>query len=364
MVKRISKRRNGAAGATMEEIARRVGVSQATVSYVLNAKPNARVSPETRRRVLDVAALLQYRPNAIASAMATGRSGTIGVYQPHAPGAPLSGMWTETVTRGIGESLHERQLHLLLYGYRATEDPPPSAFLDGRVDGLIILAPHVEDALPGQLSKSDLPVVVVGGPNPGGERSGFVDADNAAGAALVVEHLIRLGRSRIAHLRGPAGVPNAVDRLAGFERALRNHGLRAESNLVVESGFSERGGHAAARAVLTRAPRPSAIFAANDVAALGALRACEELGLSVPEDVAVVGFDDSSVCELARPRLTSVRQPAFEMGRAAAEILLALIDGESTTRCRVLTPELVVRESCGARAGNPGFVCQRVIAEQ
>src|SRR5215467_11657813 len=163
MVKRISNGNGAALSATMRDVAKMVGVSQATVSYVLNAKRDARVSPETRQRVLDAAAALQYRPNAIARAMASGKTRTIGVYQPHVIESALSGMWSVQVTRGIGEALTQRNHHLLLYGYRESDDPSVSSFTDGKVDGLIILAPHEEDELPVILAKMGFPMVVVGG---------------------------------------------------------------------------------------------------------------------------------------------------------------------------------------------------------
>jgi DNA-binding LacI/PurR family transcriptional regulator len=333
----------------MQDIAARVGVSQATVSYVLNARPDARVSPETRRRVLEAAAELRYRPNAIARAMASGRSRTIGVYQPHAGETPLSGMWTASVMLGISEALHARHLHLLLYGYRESEEPPPETFLDGRVDGLIIIAPHTDDALPGHMAGRDFPTAIVGAGGFDGARTVSVDADNAAGARLAVQHLLSLGHTRIVHLAGPDSVPNALDRRAGYEQAMRARGLPVESDGIVPGGFDMESGEKAARAALCRAPRPTALFVANDIAALGALRACAELGLRVPEDVSVVGYDDAPVCELTRPPLTTMRQPAREMGRAAAEMLLALLDGAPPAETRRLfAAELVVRESCAA----------------
>lgn len=346
MVKRISTARNGSTGHTMRDIASTVGVSQATVSYVLSGKPGARVSPETRRRVLEAAAKVHYRPNAIARAMASGRSRTIGVYQPHVSHSPLSGMWNAAVMRGIGEALHQRHFHLLLYGYRQQDEPPPAAFLDGRVEGLIILAPHRDDSLPCELVRIGCPVAVIGG----GEWEGAitVDVDNREGGRLAAEHLLRLGHRHIAHLIGPPDVPNAIDRRRGYEQALREAGIPLCPEYLVPTGFDERSGYASAKAVLSLTPRPTALFVANDVAALGVLMACVDLGLSVPGDVAVVGYDDSLICTLTRPTLTSVRQPAFQLGCVAAESLLAMIgDKPPPIRRHVLPPELVIRDSCG-----------------
>ncbi|HZP84980.1 MAG TPA: LacI family DNA-binding transcriptional regulator [Chthonomonadaceae bacterium] len=350
MVKRISTAREPGKSVTMRDIAALVGVSQATVSYVLNAHPQARVSPDTRQRVLEAANRLHYRPNAIARAMASGRSRTIGVYQPHVIESPLMGMWSVAVTRGIGMALHARQLHLLLYGYRAEEDPTPAAFLDGSVDGLIILAPHLSDALPGLLAGAGFPTVIVGGHERAEEATFSIDVDNVAGGRLATEHLLRLGHRRIAHLQGPSDVPNAIDRRIGYEEALRAHNVPMRPEYLIPAGFAVAEGYQAARAALCLEPRPTALLAANDLAALGALNACADAGVRVPEEMAVVGYDDAPICELARPTLTTLRQPAQEMGRAAAEILCAVLDGKPPSERRRLFPaELVVRESCGGR---------------
>lgn len=347
MVKRITTEMNGGS-ATMRDIAALVGVSQATVSYVLNSKPNARVSPVTRRRVLEAAARLHYRPNAIARAMASGLSRIVGVYQPHVGHSPLSGMWNIAVTRGVSEALHANHFHLLLYGYRDTDEASPSAFLDGRVDGLIVLAPHLDDSLPGQIARAGLPIAVIGGQRPEGVRAVSVDTDNVAGGRMATEHLLGLGHTRIAHLKGPANVPNALDRQSGYAMALRECGLPVRPDYLVQGSFDEGGGYRSAAVALSLTPRPTALFAANDIAALGALKACAERGLRVPEDVSIVAYDDSPVCELVRPTLTSVRQQAAEMGRIAAELLLALVMGEEPpVTHRRLAPELIARESSG-----------------
>jgi len=339
----------------MRDIASMVGVSQATVSYVLNGKPGARVSPATRRRVLEAAAKMHYRPNAIARAMALGRSRTIGVYQPHVSHSPLSGMWNTAVLRGIGEALHQKHFHLLLYGYRQQDEPPPSAFLDGRVEGLIILAPHRDDTLPCELARMGCPTAVIGG----GVWEGAitVDVDNREGGRLATEHLLRLGHTRIAHLIGPEDVPNAIDRRQGYEEALRDAGVPIRPEYLVPTGFDERSGYASAKVVLSLMPRPTALFVANDVAALGVLMACMDLGLRVPKDVAIVSYDDSPICTLARPTLTSVRQPASQLGYLAAESLLALLnDKPPEIRRHILPPELVVRDSCGGNRETKAIV--------
>lgn len=345
MVKRITSGRD-IAGATMRDVARAVGVSQATVSYVLSGKAGSRISPSTRQRVLQVASDLHYRPNAIARAMALGRSRTIGVYQPHVGESPVSGLWAAQVLKGIGEALHSHGYHLLLYGYRESEDPPPAAFVDGRVDGVIILAPHLNDALPAALVKSRFPTAVVGGKPAACGQVIYADVDNVAGARMAVDYLAGMGHRCITHLAGPPDVPNAVDRARGFGEAMRAHGFPVGPMGQVHAGFDSTSGYTAACAALSAARKPTALFACNDLCAAGALRACADLGLSVPTDVAVVGFDDSPVCELVTPRLTSLRQPASELGKAAADMLMRVVDGQPVhIKPILLSASLLERES-------------------
>jgi DNA-binding LacI/PurR family transcriptional regulator len=345
MVKRLIPAAKRSSGPTMQDIADRAGVSAATVSYVLNAKPGARVSQETRRRIRQVADELHYQPNAIARAMARGQSHTIGVYQPHAPGAPMSGMWASDVLRGIGEALHSNGFHLLLYGYREAEGPAPSAFLDGRSDGLIILAPHESDALPGALADRGHPVVITGGRHIEGRFAFSVDTDHVRGGALAVEHLSERGHRRIGLLQGPPGVPNAIDRRRGFEAGLLSMGLTFNPYWVVTSGFSLEGGKRALIELWKYPNRPTAICAANDVAAVGALEGCADLGIRVPDDLAIIGYDDTAVCEVTTPTLSSVRQNALEMGSASAARLLAALNGLDPPARTLLQPSLTIRRS-------------------
>ncbi len=353
MVKRIINAGITENGAKMRDVAELAGVSQATVSYVLNAKSSTRISPETRRRVLDAADTLSYRPNAIARAMVSGQSKIIGTYQPHEGKSVLAGFWTNSVIRGISEALHIHQFHLLLYGYRESEEPQLSAFMDGRVDGLIVLAPHKSDTLPRLLAQSGFPTAIVSGDGYGDTDAISVDADNVQGAFMATEYLIHLGHTRIALLIGPEGVPNAEDRREGFEAAILKHNIEVPESYRIQSGFSREQGEEAAIEALKLTPRPTALLAPNDIAALGALNACTISGLKVPEDVSIVGFDNVPYCELSRPTLTTVAQPAVEMGRAAAEMMLNLVSEDlSYEQSRTFPLELVIRESTGPPPAN------------
>lgn len=345
MVNRIIRSRTGVRPATLKDVADMVGVSQATVSYVLNGKTAARISEATRRRVLEAAAQLRYRPNAIAVAMARGQSRTIGIYQTHVSESPLSGMWAAQVTRGIADALRDLGYHMLVYNYREPNEVDPVTFLDGRTDGLVILAPHTGDAVPSQLAQLGFPVAIIAGWPVEGEKAVCVDTDNLAGARMATAYLVNLGHTRICHLAGPMDVPNAQDRLRGFQEAMEEHGLGDHMH-VVQGGFSEAAGYAAAMAALHLRPRPTALLAANDIAALGALKACAELNLHVPEDVSVMGFDDAPICTLTRPALTTMRQPAAALGAEAARLVVAMHREEpAIPRVLLLPPELIPRAS-------------------
>jgi DNA-binding LacI/PurR family transcriptional regulator len=256
-------------------------------------------------------------------------------------------MWANDVMRGIGETLHAQGYHLLLYGYREAEGPSLAAFLDGRNDGLIILAPHEDDTLPMALALQGHPMVIVGGRHVEGERACSVDTDQVKGAGLAVQHLLDLGHRKIGLFLGPPGVPNALDRKTGFEQALTMAGFGVCEQWIVTSGFSVTGGRSAMHELWSRPERPTALCAANDESALGVLEACAELGIRVPEDLSIVGYDDAPVCRHTQPNLTSVRQPAQEMGAAAAERLLAVLGGETEPKRLIFQPTLSVRKSSG-----------------
>ncbi len=326
---------------TMRDVARQAGVSVATVSRAFNA--SGPVGEGTRDRILRTAGQLRYVPNGTARSLTTSSTETVGVLLPN-----LYGEFYSEVIRGVEGAVRARRYHTLLSSVHDGLDELVTALrtLVGRVDGLVVMSPDIgADVLEANLP-AGLPVVLLGTSVP--DHASIV-IDNAAGAAAMVRHLAGLGHRRIALIGGAPGNADAQARHDGYRQAVREHALDADPALVVDGDFTESSGHAAALALLDAEDRPTAVFAANDSMAIGALRAFREAGLDVPRDVALAGFDDIPVARYVTPALTSVHVPIHEMGARAVETVLDAIgsgDGECTDTTSLST-RLVVRESCG-----------------
>ncbi|MDQ6831306.1 MAG: LacI family transcriptional regulator [Gemmatimonadota bacterium] len=331
--------------ATIKEVARAAGVSTATVSRALNGR--AYVAGATRRRVRAIAARLGYVANAAARALSTSRTLTIAVLHPN-----VTGEFLAELIAGIGRMARNHGYDLLISNSHDAREPAGNASraLRGRVDGVIAWAPDVR-AL--RVSPYDLPTVmltghVVGDVNP---PTHTLTVDNHAGAYLMVGHVLKLGHRRIATIAGPRSSRDAAERLRGYVDALRDAGIAASSRLIVRGDFSEISGYEATQRLLKMRQRPTAIFAANDSMAVGALSALGEAKLSVPGDVAVVGFDDIPTARFTNPPLTTIRADIGGMGERAVLRLLDVIDHPGRRpRQEMLPTSLVVRESCGAKA--------------
>ncbi|TNY38323.1 LacI family transcriptional regulator [Thermomonospora catenispora] len=321
----------------MRNVAERAGVSKSLVSLVMRGSPH--VSERRRQAVLKAARELGYRPNAVARSLVEGRTRLIGAIV-----ADLHNPFFAEFLDGLQESLHGEGLRMLVGSGRwdpLFEAEAVEAFLEMRVDGLVLLS-VVPDSL--QEAAANVPVVVVGERDVDGVD--IVVDDDELGASLAVDHLVRLGHRRIAHIEG-APSTTARYRRSGYENAMRKHDL-AEQITVEPGDFTEEGGYRAARTLLSRPDRPTAIFAPNDLVATGVLSAADELGLKVPEDVSVVGYDNTHLAAIRHISLTSVDQPRRDMGRIAAEMLRARIEDPSRPpRQNLVVPHLVVRSTTG-----------------
>jgi DNA-binding LacI/PurR family transcriptional regulator len=330
---------------TLEQVAALAGVSRATVSRVVNGSP--KVSPEVRAQVERAVAKLGYVPNRAARSLVTRRAGSVAlvVSEPHA--RFYSEPFFAGMVRGVSAVLAETGVQLLLL---IAQDLPDRDRLEryvvgGHVDGVLLASLHGDDPLPATLDRAGVPAVLVGRPA-GPFPASWVDADNRGGARAAVAHLAARGRRRIATVSGPLDMGVGLDRLDGYRDGLAAAGLAADPGLVEPGDFTEEGGAAATARLLGRpGPPVDAIFAASDLMAAGALRALRAAGRRVPEDVAVVGFEDSAVARYAQPPLTTVRQPIEEMGRQATRLLLATMAGEAAGMHLILDTVLVVRAS-------------------
>jgi DNA-binding LacI/PurR family transcriptional regulator len=331
--------------ATLEEVARAAGVSRATASRVFTASP--RVSEEARGAVERAARRLGYMPNRAARSLATGRSDSVALVIPESTTRLFGEPFFPRLVNGITQvlSAHDLQLVLLAAQSAADERRAERYLVGGHVDGALLVSLHGTDPLPGRLDERGLPVVVGGRPPRDGNIS-YVDPDNVLGALSAVRHLVEQGRRRIAAITGSLDMPPARDRLEGYRRGLRLAGLENDPALEEPADFSQEMGASGMRALLDRCPDLDAVFAASDLMAAGALQTLREAGKRVPDDVAVVGFEDSPIAASTSPPLSSVRQPTEEMGREMARLLVAAIaERQLVPRTVILATELVIRES-------------------
>jgi LacI family transcriptional regulator, galactose operon repressor len=337
---------------TSHDVARLAAVSRTTVSYVLNNSDSGiAISKATRQRVLDAARDLGYHPNAAARSLRRQRAGVVGLvtYDPSNRMGSNAFMWL--VMDGVLSELGPTGIRLIVEAANdGRPDPCVSLVREGHVDGLIVTGARPAntelrvlhaDGIPivlwGRLSESDLP---------------YVDIDNIAAGRAAVEHLLDLGHTRIGCITNapPLTDTAAADRLEGYRSALESRGHPFDESLVRGGHFDERSGLVAMTSLLERTERPTAVFVASDEVALGALKAAKTAGVRVPDELAIVGFDDLPIATFVEPALTTVRVPAREIGRVAARALMDAVADPTSLRepAQVLTTELIVRDSSGA----------------
>ncbi len=334
---------------TLEEIAELAGVSRSTVSRVVNDQPNVR--DQVRERVQQVIRETGYQPHAAARSLVTRRTRIVGVIIPEAVTKLFTDPFFPLLLYGVTETCNAYHYYLMLSLFNGPADQGEMyrrIIGSGHLDGVIVASAHMDDPLFPKLLQDGVPFVLVG--RHPDERVNYVDVDNVDGARMAVEHLIRLGHTRIATITGPLSMTHGEDRLVGYRQALEAHRLAVDKRLIVEGDYTEGSGSMGVKRLLSASP--TAIFVASDVMAIGALQALREEGLRVPEDIALVGFDDVSIASAVVPALTTVRQPIKQMGSMAADLLLNLLekppDGRAPMHKIVLPAKLVVRESCGA----------------
>lgn len=345
---------------TLKQVAQQAGVSPTTVSFVLNKTPGTTISPATQTRVIDAARALDYLPSAAARSLVTGRTNTIGLVI-HEADLLLVDAFVPQLLYGLNQVAQSGGYTVQVEGIdtvvgddqnsEGSEDDPYLRMIQARgLDGLIVLDPRDGDTNLVRRIKSGTPIVTLGAVV--GAEPYRVVSDNAEGMRCATEHLLALGRTRIAHLTfSPRGRSGTDGRLTGYREAIENAGMNYNEVLVEETGYSAASGADAMARLLSREPKLDAVTCGNDTVALGAIAALKDAGRQIPDDVAVVGFDDLPLAAQLRPALTTVRTDPVATGERAMEMLLQLIGGQAPAQREAHMPtELVVRHSCGARS--------------
>ncbi|WP_372351146.1 LacI family DNA-binding transcriptional regulator [Streptomyces sp. KL116D] len=335
---------------TIKTVAARAGVGRTTVSRVVNGSDL--VSDAAKAAVLAAIAELNYVPNSVARGLVTRRTNSIALVIPESESRLGAEPYFSAVIRGVSAALRDTrtQLQLVLVRDREERDQLTAHVAERRVDGVLLVSVHQHDPLPDILENLGLPTVLAGRRS-AEESLSHACSDNLGGAKSAGRHLVDSGRTAIATITGPLDMDVSRSRLQGWKNAMEEAGMPPEKCPVATSDFTEEGGMEAMRSLLARSPKLDAVFAASDVMAAGAMLELRRQGRRIPEDVAVVGFDDSYIARYAHPSLTSVRQPVEEIGSTITRVLLEEIADPGSQRQKLVLPtELIVRDSsspCG-----------------
>ena len=327
---------------TIRDVAELAGVHPSTVSRVIN--DDSRISEKTKNKVLLIIKKLGYTPNAIARGLKTKRTHTLGMLIPD-----ITNPFFAEIARGVEDAANKNNFNVILCNTddKLKKERTYLEILRGkRVDGLILGTAHIKDKSILELEKKKFPYILVSR-NIEGLDKNCVIVDDVAGGIMVTEYLIKLGYRKIAHITGPLTVRAAINRLEGYKFALEKYQIEYHEELVEEGDFRIKGGYQAMKKFLELPEPPTAIFAANDLLALGAIQAIQKKKYHIPEDFCIIGFDDIRLASFVYPPLTTIRQPMLEMGALAVKMLLRIIEeGEFNQRKIVLKSKLIIRESC------------------
>ena len=313
---------------TLEKVAKIAGVSRATVSRVVNGYPHIR--PEVRERVERVIQQTGYQPNALARSLASSQSHILGLFIPSVVQFVLADHYLTSLIPGISQACNANEYTLALFLFHSEQEEQDhfKRLLGSNIiDGLIITADRRDEKFMSQLLEREIPFVLIGRPAEMGERITSVDAENRAGAYMGVRHLIELGHRRIALISTTLNTA-AEDRTTGYLQALQNHGIKVRPELMAEGDFTEQSGYLAMQRLLRH--KPDAVFVVSDMMAFGALRAIQDAQLVVPDDIAVVSFDDIPAAANANPPLTTIRQPIHATGMLAVETLIEILQSSES----------------------------------
>lgn len=331
---------------TSFDVAQKAGVSRSTVSFVLNDAPGVSISESTRQRVLDAAKSLNYHPHAAGRKLASGKSNTIGLVLRQSPEQVFADAFLARVIFGVEQAAFENGFHVLL---KQVDIQDSDGYLrlisENQVDGIVLSGPRQDDLEIIAVNKQDIPILLLG-QIPGSDIP-FVDVDAEAGAATAVQHLIDQGHKAIGMITNARiSYTSAQQRRNGYLQALKKAGLESQPGLIREGNFTPASGYQAMTDLLKVAKKLTAVFVASDVVALGALLAIKHAGLRIPEDIAVVGFDDIPLAQYFDPPLTTICLPAYDLGWEAGKRLLHLVKKGTLDQSGVLLDtSLIIRDS-------------------
>jgi len=333
---------------TIKDVAKLANVAPSTVSRVIANSP--RISEKTKQKVREAMEQLSYHPNFIARSLASQSTQTIGLVMPSATDVVFQNPFFPTVLRGLSEGAHEKQYGLYMTTGKTDEeiyDGVVQMVQGGRVDGVVLLYSKVEDKILTYLQSQDIPFVVIGKPFKNVEEITHVDNDNFRATKEVTEYLIGLGHDHIAFVGGNLNFVVTVERLLGYEKALRDHHIPLNNDYIVHEQFLREGGQEAVRELLSLSTPPTALVVADDLMALGVLNTLDEMGIVVPEDISIVSFNNVLLSEMSRPPLTSVDINIFDLGYEAAKSLIQMIKNPKEPIKRIIIPyELIKRHTC------------------
>ena len=333
---------------TIKDIAKVAGVSHTTVYRALNDKP--RISQSTKERIISIAEEFNYQPNVLAQSLVSGRTKTLGLVI-----TTIVNPFYPELARGIEDTARSLGYNIILCSTNfdiSLEKLYIDMLRSRGVDGIIFTSAHIHDPNITRLVRDHFPLILVNRRVYGDPKMDYIDyvvLENARGGFLAVEHLIKMGHKRIGVISGSRGSSAAVERLEGARKAFAEYGLNPAELLVVEGDFLKPSGYEAAKRFLAMGDPPSAIFGVNDYMAMGALEAILDAGLKVPEDIALMGFNDIEITSLKAIELTTIGQKKYEMGSIAVHTLIERIEGEGRDTARQITlePDLIIRKSCG-----------------
>jgi len=339
---------------TLDEIAKLAGVSRATVSRVVNDYPH--IKPEVRERIQAIITQTGFQPNLIARSLASDRSGIIGLVIPNTPRMVFTDPFFPTLIQGITRATNRLNITLSLFLFQTKDEEARTIrtiLNTGLLDGLIITADRKEESFVPKFVKHGVSFVLIGRPETNSDIT-FVDTDNVSGGYLATEHLIKLGHKRVGII-GANENTAGDDRIAGYQKALHDYGFALDPTLITFGDFSMQSGYEAMHLLLPA--KPDAVFIASDTMALGALRALREVGLRVPEDIAIVGFDDLPPAQQADPPLTTIQHPIEQLGVTAVELLSKMLNGVDAPPTHIILPaKLIIRASCGAEQSGKAVI--------